>query len=75
MAKTKFVKASKIHFEVYPTIDTRLCRNPFWKWRAKHENGTIIAESEQSYTRKLSCKRAINRFVKRIHLLAIIIES
>lgn len=42
-------------FEIYKA------KNGGWRWRLKHINGNILADSGQGYSRKASAKRAVNR--------------
>lgn len=45
-------------FEVYQD------RKKEWRWRARHENGNIIADSGEGYTRRQNAQRARDRFLR-----------
>lgn len=48
-----------------------------FRWRARADNGRIIADSGESYTRKTDCARAIKTFVREIteHLAAALLAT
>jgi uncharacterized protein YegP (UPF0339 family) len=37
-----------------------------WRWRARHRNGNIVADSGEAYTRECDALRAADRFLTHI---------
>lgn len=46
--------------EVYPVFSLRRFRTE-WRWRARAQNGRIMADSGESYVRKVECIEAIRK--------------
>ena len=45
----------QIKFELYQARDG-------WRWRARHRNGNIVADSGEAYTRERDVLRAVSQF-------------
>lgn len=57
-------RARGMRFEVYKGRG----RHPY-RWRARRQNGRIVADSAEGYTRERSAKRAVAQFLQGVTVL------